>query len=155
VLPRVLRLRPAVGFFRQLCERRETRWDYLQKQAGPAAFSSLAHCATCGAWQEISQRCPLCTALHMLPVRPRIEFVVLPVPSVVTELVTLDWLSSTTEPGLPDEVFDETVLASREMIVLDVSFDITLCARTLVERLNTANVTMSFMAVLQKVSQWR
>ncbi|HEY0336598.1 MAG TPA: hypothetical protein VGC70_04600 [Burkholderiales bacterium] len=91
----------------------------------------------------------------MLPVRPTIEFVVLPVPSVVTELVTLDWLSSTTQPGLPDEVFDETVLASREMIVLDVSFDITLCARTLVERLNTANVTMSFIAVLQKVSQWR
>jgi hypothetical protein len=75
---------PPVG---QLANRLQ---HYLQKQAGPAAFSSFAHCATCGAWQEISQRFPLCTALHMLPVRPTIEFVVLPVPSVVTELVTVD-----------------------------------------------------------------
>jgi hypothetical protein len=56
-----------------------------------------------------------------------------------------------TEPGLPDEVFDETALASCEMIVLDVSFDITLCARRLVERPKAANVTRSFIAVLQKL----
>src|SRR5215213_6664135 len=53
----------------------------------------------------------------MLPVRPTIEFVVVPVPSIVTELVTLDWLSNMTEPALPDEVFDETVLPSREMML--------------------------------------
>jgi hypothetical protein len=55
----------------------------------------------------------------MLPVRPTIELVAAPVPSVVTELVTLDWLSRTTEPAFPDEAFEETVLPSREVIVPD------------------------------------
>ena len=67
-----------------------TIYRYVQKHAGSAAFPALPHCATCGAWQEISQRCPSYTVLHMLPVRPTIEFVIAPVPSVIVELVTLD-----------------------------------------------------------------
>ena len=117
------------------------------------AFSSFAQCATWGAWQEISQRWPFCAALHMLPVRPVIEFVVLPVPSVVTELVTLDWLSSMTEPAVPDDVFaDEAALASREMTVSDVPFDTAPWA-ILVQSINAANVMRCFIAVLQSVSQ--
>ena len=112
----------------------------------------------------------------MLPVRPTIEFVVVPVPSIMTELVTLDWLSRMTEPALPDEVFgptvlpsrevmlpgetvlpsrdvivpDEMVLPSREVIVLDVPCEITLCARTLVHSPNAANVvTRCFISNLQ------
>jgi hypothetical protein len=107
----------------------------------------------------------------MLAVLPTSERVVDPVPSVVTELVTLDWLSSMTEPAFPDEVFGETVLPlrdvmfpgetvlpsrdvivpaetvlpSREMILLDVPSDITLCASTLVQRLSAANVTRCFI----------
>src|SRR5687768_3775959 len=50
----------------------------------------------------------------MLPVFPTIELVLAPVPSVVTELVTLDWLSRMTGPALPAEAFDETVLPSRD-----------------------------------------
>jgi len=53
----------------------------------------------------------------MLPVRPTIERVVAPVPSVVTVLVTLDWLSSMTEPALPDEVFGDTLLPLREVML--------------------------------------
>lgn len=52
----------------------------------------------------------------MLPVRPTIEFVVAPVPSIVTELVTFDWLSRMTDPALPDEVWDETVRPLRDVI---------------------------------------
>ena len=107
----------------------------------------------------------------MLPVRPTVEVVVAPVPSVVTELVTLDWLSRMTEPALPDDVFDETVrpsrdviwpdetvlpsrdvivpaetvLPSRETIVLEVPSDITLWATTLVQKTNAANVTRCFI----------
>src|SRR5688500_10185626 len=53
----------------------------------------------------------------MLPVRPVIELMLAPVLSVVTELVTLDWLSRITEPALPDEVCDETVLPLREVML--------------------------------------
>jgi hypothetical protein len=42
---------------------------------------------------------------------------------------------------------DETVLPSREMIVLDVPSDMTLWARTLVHRHNAAKVTRCFIAV--------
>jgi hypothetical protein len=144
---------------------------YLQKHAGSAEFAALLHCATCGAWQEISHFCPSYTVLHMLPVRPTIEFVIAPVPSVITELVTLDWLSRMTEPALPVElldetelpardvmlpedtvlpsrdviVCDETVLPSRDVIVLDVPSVTTLCARTLVQRPNAANVRRCFI----------
>jgi hypothetical protein len=52
----------------------------------------------------------------MLAVLPTSERVVDPVPSVVTELVTLDWLSSMTEPAFPDEVFGETVLPLRDVM---------------------------------------
>ena len=38
----------------------------------------------------ISQRTPSNTPLHMLPVRPTIEFVITPVPPASTELVTLE-----------------------------------------------------------------
>ena len=129
------------------------------------------------------------TALHILPVLPTIERVVAPVPSTVTELVTLDWLSRMTDPVLPDAVLDdtvpplrdvmlppdetvlpsrdvmvpdetvlpsrdvmvpaETVLPSREMILLDVASDVTLCAITLVHRVNAANVTRCFISILQ------
>src|SRR5688572_22043138 len=84
----------------------------------------------------------------MLPVRPEIECEVMPVPSTVVELVTVDWLSRMTEPALPpDEVLDETVLPSREMIVLDVPFEMTVWASTLVHRANAAaNVTRCFMS---------
>jgi hypothetical protein len=115
----------------------------------------------------------------MLPVRPTIELVVVPVPSIVVELVTLDWLSRMTEPALPDDVVDETVLPlrdvmlpgdtvlpsrdvmvpaetvlpSREMIVLVVPSDMMLCARTLVHSPTAANVTRYFfIAVLRKLS---
>ena len=110
----------------------------------------------------------------MLPVRPTIELMVAPVPSIVTELVTLDWLSRMTEPALPDVlgetlrpsrdvmlpgetvlpsrdviVPDEMVLPSREVIVLDVPCDTTLWARALVHRANAANVTRCFISILQ------
>jgi len=62
----------------------------------------------------------------MFPVRPESELLVVPVLSVVTELVTLDWLSSTTEPALPDEVLDETLLAFCETLVLEAPLDVTL-----------------------------
>ena len=67
----------------------------------------------------MSQRCPWYVALHMLPVRPTIELVLTPVLSVVTELVTLDWLSRMTEPAWPCEVLDETVLPSRDEMLPD------------------------------------
>ena len=68
--------------------------NYLQKHAGAGPFLAFTHCAACGAWHEISQRRPLYIALHVLPVLETIELVEEPVPSlVVTELVTLDWLS--------------------------------------------------------------
>jgi hypothetical protein len=108
----------------------------------------------------------------MLPVRPTSDLVTAPVLSVVTELVTLDWLSRTTDPAFPDEVFDETVmpspevivpdetvlpscevivpdetvLPSREMIVLDVPCDVTLWASTLVHKPNAAKVTRCFIS---------
>ena len=85
----------------------------------------------------------------MLPVRPESELVVLPVPSVVTELVTLDWLSSMTEPALPDEVPDETLLASCETVALELPLDVTLCARAPVQSVNAANITSSFIESLQ------
>jgi hypothetical protein len=152
---------------------------YLQKHAGSPEISPFAHCATRGAWHEISQRWPSLTALHMLPVLPTIELVVVPVLSVVMELVTLDWLSSMTEPVLPDEPFGvtarplrdvmlpgdtvlpsrdvivppEIVLPSREMIVLDVPSDMMLCASTLVHSPTAANVAKNFfIAVLPKLS---
>ena len=48
--------------------------------------------------------------LHMLPVLPTMEFVTAPVPFVVTEFVTLDWLSRMTEPVPCDEVLEVTEL---------------------------------------------
>jgi hypothetical protein len=79
------------------------------------------------------------TALHMLPVLPMIELEVVPVLSIVVELVTLDWLSRMTEPAPPDETVlpfrdvmlapfgpAETGLPSRETIVLDPPPDMTL-----------------------------
>ena len=53
----------------------------------------------------------------MLPLRPTIELVVTPVLSVVTELDTVDSLSRMTEPAVPDDAFDDTVLPSREVIL--------------------------------------
>ena len=111
----------------------------------------------------------------MLPVLPTMEFVVDPAPSTVTELVTLDWLPRMTEPALPGEVFgetvlpsrvvmlpgetllpsrdvivpDETVLPSRETIVLDVPCDTSFWARTLVHRPNATSVTSRFISALQ------
>jgi hypothetical protein len=107
----------------------------------------------------------------MLPVRPTIELVVVPVPSTMTELVTLDWLSRMTDPAVPDEAFDETllpprevmlpedtvlpsrevivpdetVLPSREMIVLDVPCDRTFGATTLAHSPKAAKVTRCFI----------
>ena len=95
----------------------------------------------------------MCTALHMLPVRPEIVLEVPPVLSIVVELVTLPWLSRMTEPAPPGPVLDDTVLPSREMIVLEVPLDITLWASTLVHRPNAAtNVTRCFIAFSQKLS---
>jgi hypothetical protein len=56
----------------------------MQRQTGSPADSPFAHCATCGAWHETSQRFASFTALHMLPVRPAIELDVPPAPSIVT-----------------------------------------------------------------------
>src|SRR5689334_23358007 len=87
----------------------------------------------------------------MLPVRPEIECEVVPVPFTVVELVTLDWLSRMTEPAPPpDDVLEETVLPSREMIVLEVPFDMTVWAIALAHKASAAaNVTRCFMSVLQ------
>jgi hypothetical protein len=83
----------------------------------------------------------------MFPVRPESELLVVPVLSVVTELVTLDWLSSTTEPALPDEVLDETLLAFCETLVLEAPLDVTLCARAAVQRVNAANIISRFIDI--------
>ena len=71
--------------------------SYLQTQLGSAACVLLPHCATSGARHDISQRVPSTTALHMLPVRPTIEFVIAPVFSASTELVTLEELRDVIE----------------------------------------------------------
>jgi hypothetical protein len=81
-------------------------------QAGSAVSAPLPHCATCGARQVISHRLPSITALHMLPVRPTIEFVIAPVFPASTELVTLDESLELIELETLDEVLESIELAA-------------------------------------------
>jgi hypothetical protein len=88
---------------------------------------------------------------------------VVPVLSVVIELVTLDWLSRMTEPAPPDEAVlpfpdvieappgpAETVLPSRPTIVAEPPPAVTLAASTLVQIPSAANVTRYFFISLSK-----
>jgi hypothetical protein len=83
----------------------------------------------------------------MLPVRPESVLLVVPVLSLVTELVTLDWLSSMTEPGVPDEVLEETLLAFCETLVLELPLGPTSCAKISVQTASAANITSCFIEV--------
>src|SRR5688572_11873495 len=103
----------------------------------------------------MSQRVPSTTALHMLPVRPTIEFVIAPCPES-TELVTLEELREVIELDVPEEVLDSIELETPEepdWIELEDCVDVMVCAEALVQSAR-AIAARYLISVLQWLLSW-
>jgi hypothetical protein len=108
----------------------------LHTQLGAAPSGDLPQSATCGAWHVTSQRRPLTTEWHMLPVLPAIEPVLTPV-SAFTELDTLE------ELDMLDELLDS--IDCLTVTGLSVS-STTLWAETMVHSAKPVTVARYFMS---------